>query len=466
MATSRKNVLALFGLVVSIRAVPAALPEPDPQFGIGPSHYSISWDVPLPVATVAPEDPEPEYPVPVPSDQISLGQPSATVSWEGDPVPTDYPEEPEDPEKPEVPQVPLPIPTNIISLNPPSFSVSWDGPKPPRTTKKPWWPPAWTSPNGYVSASVSWNKRQDEEEPEPTDFPGFPEEPFPEDPEDPEEPNPISFPGAPATTPPNSIGIQPPKFSFSWGKRQEDEPKPTDFPEAENPGEEANNPIGFPSAPPAPPPNSIGIQPSKVSFGWGKRGVGKPTVPVKVPKPPKTTSENWVSWGKRQDDEGSTEVFPPAPTPSDQITLIPPTASISWGIPPSKPSSAYVSWGKRDEDKKHSTTLLTHKTQTHPTITSKPTPVTSSCPTVTTSIIPPCVPPTCPRDMVSCKVGEAEVKEVRPRAVEKTIVTITTVVKPSGKPTPTKSVCTTSTVIVNVGCPTWTCAPRDAGCAL
>lgn len=574
----------------SIQAIPAALPEA--QFGIGPPHYSISWDAPLPVTTSDPEDPEePEYPVPTPSDQISLGQPSATISWDGPSVPTEDPE-PEDPEEPEEP-VPSPSdiisltpptysiswdgpkppkttrkpwpprpshktstkktstqgyvsatvswaqenyetqPSDIISLNPPSYSISWDGPKPPKTTKKPWpprptaktstkghvsasvswgkrddgpsysiswdpqppattrkpwpwWPPARTSTNGDVSASVSWGKRQEDEDPEPTDFPDFPE-----DPEDPETP--ISFPSGPFPTPPNSIGIQPPQVSFSWGKRQEDEPEPTDFPNFPEDPEDPDSPISFPGAPAPTPPNSIGIQPPQVSFSWGKReeaatapsySLSKPAASIKPPKPskpsksskpPKTTTKAWISWGKRQEDDGPTEVFPPAPTPSDQITFVPPTATLSWGkrdaeaqlptyglgfpsfsfgLPPVAPSSAYVSWGKRDDDEKRPTTLLTHKTRPTFTVTD----YIPTCPTVTKTIVPPCVPPTCPHNLVSCKVGEAQ--EIAVREIEKTIVTITTVAKPSLKPTITKSVCTTSTVVVDVGCPTYTCVPQ------
>ncbi|KAL5415276.1 hypothetical protein PMIN03_002807 [Paraphaeosphaeria minitans] len=595
MAPSRNTVLALLGLVTSIQAIPAALPEA--QFGIGPPHYSISWGAPLPVVTDDPEYPEePEYPAPTPSDQISLSPPSATISWDGPSVPTEDPEpedpeDPEDPEEPEEPEEPLPSPTDIISLNPPTYSISWDGPQPPKTTRKPWpqwpprtshqistkktltkktstkktstkgyvsatfswaqkdsqtqpgdvmslnppsysdswdgptppkttkrpwppkptkkpwpprptaktstngyvsasvswgkrddgpsysiswdpqppattrkpwpwWPPARTSTNGYVSASVSWGKRQEGDDPEPTDFPSFPSDP--EEPEDPDSP--ISFPAGPLPTPSDVISIQPPQVSFSWGKRQEEEPGPTDLPEPEDPEdpEDPDSPIGFPGSPAPTPPNSIGIQPPRVSFSWGKReaaasapfyGLDKPTASIKppgpskpsrLPKTPKTTTKAWISWGKRQEDDGPTEVFPPAPTPSDQITFVPPTASLSWG--------------KRDDDKKHPTTLVTHKTRPTLTVTDY-IPTSSACPTVTKTIVSPCVPPTCPHNLVSCMVSEAQ--EVEVREIEKTIVTITTVAKPSVKPTPTKSVCTTSTVVVNVGCPTYTCVPWD-----
>ncbi|KAJ4286135.1 hypothetical protein N0V90_013484 [Kalmusia sp. IMI 367209] len=603
MAPSRNTVLALLSLVASIRALPAALPEPEAQIGL-PHTYSISWDAPQPVTTDDPE--EPQSPAPTPSDQISLGKPSATISWDGSPVPTDDPE-PEDPGYPDDPEEPglsQPSPTNIISLNPPSFSVSWDGPQPPKTTKKPWpprptkktstkgyvsatvswnqaqgnapsqptniislnppsysiswdgpkppkttkkpqppkptkktstkghvsatiswgkrqlipsysiswdgpqppqptknpwpwWPPrpspsAYTSTNGYVSASVSWGKRQEDEDPEPTEFPGFPEDPdFPEDPEEPG--GPISFPSFPVPTPPNSIGIQPPSVSFSWGKRQEDEPEPTDFPEPEDP-EDPADPIGSPVGPQPTPPNSIGIQPPHVSFSWGKReeaaaatpppsiGLDKPTNSIKWPQPPKSTSKAWISWGKRQDDGDPTEVFPPAPTHSDQITFVPPTASISWGkrdaeaqaptyglgfptfsfnFPGLPRSSAYISWGKRDDDApEHHTTFLTHKTRPTATTIYTPTPVSSSCPTVTKTIVPPCVPPVCPHDLVSCKVGEAkELEEVKERQIEKTFVTITTVAKPTWKPTPTSEVCSAVTKTLYLGCPTYTCVP-------
>ncbi|KAJ4358460.1 uncharacterized protein N0V89_003043 [Didymosphaeria variabile] len=438
----------------SIRAIPAAVPEA--QFGIGPPHYSISWDAPLPVTTDDPEDPEdpeePEYPAPTPSDEISLGQPSATVSWDGPSVPTEAPE-PEDPEDPEDPQ---PSPTNIISLHPPSYSISWDGPKPPKTTKKPWppRPTAKTSTKGFVSASVSWNKRQDS--------PSYS----------------ITWDLRPpkTTSTPSWWPWWPPAYtsthgyvsaSVSWGKRQEDEdPEPTDFPDFPEDPEETENPISFPAPPVFTPPNSIGIQPPQVSFSWGKReeaatapsyGLGKPTASVRVPKPPKTTTKAWISWGKRQEGDDPTEVFPPAPTPSDQITLVKPTPSISWGkrgaeaqlptyglgfptfsfgLPPVAPSSAYISWGKRDDDKHHTTFV----TQTPPTLTSTeyiPSSVPSACPTVTKTIVPPCVPPTCPDNLVSCKVGAAQAVEAR--EIEKTIVTLTTVAKPSWKHTATES---------------------------
>lgn len=501
------------------KAQDEALSTPTNIISLNPPTYSVSWNGPKPPKTT--KKPRP----PKPSQKTSTkGHVSASISW--------------------------------AKRQDVSYSISWDGPQPPLPTKKPWpwWPPAWTSTNGYVSASVSWNKRQDEEDPEPTDFPDFPD--FPEDPEFPEFPeepnNPITQPAPPAFTPPNTIGIQPPKVSFSWGKRQEDEPLPTDFPDfPEDPEfpefpEEPNNPITQPAPPvftppntigiqppkvsfswgkrqdepeptdfpdfpedpefpefpeepnnsitqPAPPaftpPNTIGIQPPKVSFSWGKREVaatvpsktvGKPTKSTKSPNPPKSTTKAWISWGKRQDEDPvPTEISgPSAPPPSDQITIVPPTASISWGkrepepqaptyglgfptfswgFPPALPSSAHVSWGKREDDEKktrHPTTFQTHKSRPHPTVTSKPVPIPSSCPTVTKTIVPPCVPPTCPRGLVGCKVGEAKVLEI-----EKTIVTITTVAKPTLKPTPTKSVCTTSTVLVNIGCPTWTCVP-------
>lgn len=583
----------------SIQALPAAVPEP--QFGIGPPQYSISWDLSPPSFTAEPEEPEEsEYPAPTPSDQISLSPPTATVSWDGSPIPTEIPEDgiPEYPEDPELhppspsdaislsppifsvswdgPELPKPskepwrprppkpthktrsrksssrghvsatiswgraqvevlsTPTNGISLHPPSYSLSWDGPRPPKPTKKPhppiptrktstngyvsasvswakrqdfsysiswdgpqppkptrkpWWPPAWTSTDGYVSASVTWNKRQEEGDPEPTDPPGFPE--GPDLPAEPEESDPVSFPGPPAFTPPNSIGIQPPQVSFSWGKRQEEEPEPTTFPDPEDP-EDPESPISLPVAPSPTPHNSIGIQPPQVSFSWGKRQDDEDPGPTEIPVPSASTPSDQfsvvqptvsISWVRRQDDEDPTPTeipAPPALTPSDQITLVQPTASISWGkrepeaqaptwgigfptfswgFPPVFPSSAYVSWGKRDDDKRPNkpTTFQTSITRPQPTITPNPSSVANLCPTVTKTVIPPCVPPTCPRGLISCKVAEAKVLEI-----EKTIVTVTTFAKVAWRPTPTKNVCTTGTVLVNVGCPTWTCVP--GGC--
>lgn len=404
--------------------MPAALPE---------AQYSISWDAP--VTTDGPD--ESEYPAPTPSDQISLGQPSASISWDGPAVPTEEPA-PGDPEDPP------PSPTDIISLTPPTYSISWDGPQPPEPTKKPspFWPPRpshrtstkKTSTQGYVSASISWGKRDDgpsysiswesAQPPAPTRKPWW---------------------WPPARTSTNGFV----SASVSWNKRQDDEdPQPTDVP---SDPEDPDSPIGFPTGTLPTPSDVVSIQPPQAS----------------------------ISWGKRQEDGDPTEVFPPAPTPSDQVTFAPPSATISWGkrdaeaqrptfglgwpsfsfgLPPVAPSSAYVSWGKRDDDKKHPTTLVTHKT--YPTLTVShhiPTSAPSACPTVTKTIVPPCVPPTCPHSLVSCKVSEAQKVEIR--EIEKTIVTITTVGKPSLKPTPTKSTCTTSTVVVDLGCPTYSCVP-------
>ena len=75
--------------------------------------------------------------------------------------------------------------------------------------------------------TVIWGKRQDESE--------LPEEEFPEEewPEEPEEPFPF-----PAPTPSNVIDIQPPKTTVIWGKRQDDGTEEPELPEEEFPEEE------------------------------------------------------------------------------------------------------------------------------------------------------------------------------------------------------------------------------------
>lgn len=189
---------------------------------------------------------------------------------------------------------------------------------------------------------MSWGKRQDGAEPEPTDepLPEDDEDPFPEDPED-DDDFPIVPPGQGPT---DTIGLEPPTATVIWGKR---------------------NPQQF---------DTIGLQFPTASFYFPSA------------KPP-----TYISWGKRQDgsDEPEPTAFPEdpeddfpedpvitqAPQPSDQIGLEPPTATVIWGkekkreaVPQPQDSiglgfpwqtvyfpkpggpPTYVSWGKREAE--------------------------------------------------------------------------------------------------------------------
>ncbi|KAF2476226.1 uncharacterized protein BDR25DRAFT_210498, partial [Lindgomyces ingoldianus] len=141
--------------------------------------------------------------------------------------------------------------------------------------------------------SISWYKRQDGEEPEPT------EEPID---------GPTDIPAPPQITPPNSLGIQPPTFSISWGKREADAEVNTGYP--------------IPSQ----------------YLSWLS----------KYPQPPKETEgPTYVTWGKEK-READAQV--------NTIGLGEPSQGISWykQHPHPKPTSAdgpgYISWDKREAD--------------------------------------------------------------------------------------------------------------------
>lgn len=376
-------------------------PTPTPSSSV---RYTVSWDTPVPPSTK-----EPVVTPPRPSDSIGIQPPKVTVSWgrrqlESDPgatpepeIPTDAEPEPEpeeeepveeDPEWPDnddepggtiiQPSVVIPTPSNSIGI------------QPPRNT-------------------IIWGKRQFEYEPEPTGEPETPvesEEPELEEPEWPEEDpewpedddesgGTIIMPPGVIPTPGNSIGIQPPKATIIWGKRQfEYEPEPTEGPQAPEPEEpDVEEPEPEPEEPEWPeepepewpevpepewpeepdfpielppwiipkPSNSIGIQPPKATIIWGRRKVAAETtsygfehtaiIPTMIP-PLRPTSD--VIWGKRQVDneiledpiddpeeepvdpiEDSTD-FPdlpglPTATPKDEVTMESPTATIVWG---------------------------------------------------------------------------------------------------------------------------------------
>lgn len=122
------------------------------------------WPIPTPTPRPIP---------PKPSDQISQGQPSYTISW-GKRQQFD-----------------------TVGLQLPTASLSFPDPEPP--------------------TYVSWGKRQgeDSDPPEPTDT-------FPTDPEDPEDPE-ITAP--PEQQPSDQITLQPPSATIIWGKR---DPVPQD----------------------------------------------------------------------------------------------------------------------------------------------------------------------------------------------------------------------------------------------
>lgn len=249
-----------------------------------------------------PEDPEPEPPKQ--SDQVGIGKPSGFLSWDKRaPAPTP-------------PPFPWPTQPNQIGLEP-------------------------------VHATVIWDKRQEDVEPEePED--DFPEDPdFPSEPEEPEEPVPVP-------TQPNSIGIQPPTATVIWGKRQEEtepieEPK---IPDDEFP-EEPEEPVPAPTQ-----PNTIGLEPPVATVIWSKRQDDdfpedpdfpeEPEEPVPAPTQPNTIGLEppvaTVIWGKRQDVSlpveqapeptatGPFEIPPlPVPTQPNSNEVGQPTATVIWG---------------------------------------------------------------------------------------------------------------------------------------
>jgi hypothetical protein len=436
------------------------VPETTPSnvIGITPPKYTVIWGKRQFEYDDGdePEEPIPEEPFPE------------------EPFPEDpFPEEPEDP----FPSVPDTKPSNVIGITPPKSTVIWG------------------------KRQFEYDDGDDPEEPipeepeEPTPEEPFPEDPFPEEPEDP-------FPSVPDTKPSNVIGITPPKSTVIWGKRQfeyddgddPEEPIPEEpFPEDPFP-EEPEDP--FPNVPDTTPSNVIGITPPKATIIWGKRekastsnsaGLHFPTYSVSWsgPKPPKTTKPVYVSWGKRQDDEVT--LLPPSASiswdkradaaASDSGGLQFPTYSVSWWKPPPKPTSVSVGWGKRDAEVQLPTDAPPQPTLTlslWPTPPPVPTtlitpgpkppitkPVPSGCSTTTVTIARPCVPPICALGgYVPCDYNRAK------PVLEKRFITLrTSIAVPTiGKPTPVKPTSVTSctsaiTKTVAVSCPTYTCVP-------
>lgn len=369
------------------------VPTPSNQISLYPPSYSISWDAgtPAPQPTEDPEDPEePGFPAPVPtpSNQISLNPPSYSVSWDT-PVPPQPTKKPwtGQPGRPtrRPPGLPSRFSISWFTGRPKNTGgvswdagvpdntagVTWDGAQPTDAPEKPQDPsqypidnqpkPSDQISNNPPTNTVIWGKRQYEEDPEPTEEPE--PEPAPEDPEGPI----IIPPFFPTQLPPNTIGIQPPQVSFSWGKRQEDEP---------------TGPVDIPPPPQVTPPDQISIQPPVPSVSWGKRQEDEPTGPIDIPPPPLGTPPNQISmqtpsksisWGKRQEEptDGPIEIPPPPQfTPPDEISMQPPSPSISWGKrAPGPQTNSYgfeftriipsfstpkvtmaVSWHKRQDD--------------------------------------------------------------------------------------------------------------------
>jgi hypothetical protein len=276
---------------------------------------------------------------------------------------------------------------------------------------------------------ISWGKRQDE--PEATSEPEIPDDEFPEDPE-PEDPEgPIEIPPFPVPTQPNSIGIEPPKYTVIWGKREAEAQVDT-----------------------------IGLEFPTGSIIWEK--------PAPTNKPPV-----YVSWGKRQDEELPTEIL--APTPTNEQTIGSPQATVIWGRDAApeaeaqnsiglgwgtysvyfpKPSSAEVIWGR--DAAPEPTTLLAKPPQSTPTPSS---PI--ACLKSIVTLSPICAAPQCAFRLYPCDLSKrAPVmeKRVKEREIEKTIVTVETVA-PVGKPTPIISKCPGVTKTVTLSCPTYTCVP-------
>jgi hypothetical protein len=387
--------------------VPEASEEPFPE---DPEFPEFPEDPEFPEFPEEPAFPPINFPLPTPKNSIGIQPPTATVIWgkrQDEPEPSTVPELPEDPEFPEEPEFPedpdvptnipvLPTPPNSIGIQPPRQSMSWgkrqDEAEPttvPELPEDPEFPedpdvptniPVVPTPPNSIGIqpprqSMSWGKRQyvDEptaapqptpevpEEPLPED-PEFPEEPFPEDPEFPEDPDvPTDIPVLP--TPPNSIGIQPPRASMSWGKRQyEEDPVETEAP--------ADEPTDYPLPPQVTPPNEIGIQPPKATIIWGKEKREPQTnsygfeftsiIPSFVP--PAVRPTGGVTWGKRQDEEEPVEDLPLPPifpTSTDEVSMQPPQGSMSWGKREAQPQTddigiqppeATIIWGKEKRE--------------------------------------------------------------------------------------------------------------------
>jgi hypothetical protein len=371
----------------------------------------VSWNLPLPTAPTDPETPEePENPPPappappLPSDQITLGPPSASVSWDGpqvptttadavfgrakrqfdyDPAPTNLPVgDPENPEDPEdggpivIPTLTVLQPSDNIGISPPTATIIWgkrqfengpdsgdeepEDPEDGGPSAIPDGPPQ--NPPDQITlnpptATISWGKRQFENGPQPTDVPEDPENP-----DDPGDGGPITITGNPLQTPHDTVTIAPPTATITWGKRQfEYDPEPTDIPEnPENPDDPGDSdPITIPGNPPQNPPDIVTIAPPTATITWGKRQFEYDPEPTDMPE------------NTEDPEDGGPIVIPtnqPA-NPPGSIGMNPPSATISWGksqededptitaIPPNQPTpsdqitnappTASITWGKR-----------------------------------------------------------------------------------------------------------------------
>ncbi|CAI6335890.1 unnamed protein product [Periconia digitata] len=410
MTPPRNGVLVLLSLAASIQAAPASIPSD--QISLNPPSYSISWDGPQ-VPTQKPEEDPIETAAPTPTDQISLDPPSYTVTWDGPEVPTTiitsststqpgYSVNPIPTKKPHWPKPPhswkpsssktKPAETSSSTEYEPIPSDPIEIPDFPEPSSNPPSKPSDSFSLGPPSATISWGKRQGQFEPVPTDC-GDPEEPTPEEPT-PEEPTPEEPENPP--TPPDDITLAPPTATVSWGKRQWPyRPKPTKRPQptkgpkpttslAPEPSEEPTPEEPTPEEPtpeepipeepeepeeppsnPSSPPDEVTLAPPTATISWGKRQI-RPT-PHTKPKPTKSkpTKSSTIKTSTKPTPTQSEEPIPEEPipeeptssppSPPDEVTLAPPTATVTWGkrqfddITLVKPT-ATVGWSRRQDE--------------------------------------------------------------------------------------------------------------------
>ncbi|KAF2007369.1 hypothetical protein P154DRAFT_393598, partial [Amniculicola lignicola CBS 123094] len=156
--------------------------------------------------------------------------------------------------------------------------------------------------------------------------------------------------------PKDSIGLQPPKATIIWGKRDA-EADPQDSIGLHTPAiswGKRQDITEIPVLPGPTPTDEISMNPPEATVSWGKRdddadsqdsiGLQFPTYSFNWPKPPKSTSKVAISWGKRE-----------AEPATNSFGLGKPTRSIKWPKPPkttakSTSSAGYISWGKREAE--------------------------------------------------------------------------------------------------------------------
>ena len=439
----------------------------------------MSWDLPGPLPTTPPtvsgpsETSDPEYPepVPTPSNQISLYPSSYSVSWDtgAAPAPTEEPE----------PGLPGPVPSNQISLNPPSYSVSWDLPP----TKAPWTPNPTRQPGHHThrpsSAKPPYSVTWETGSPANTggvswDVPQGTTTSVDDEPTPP-----------PANQPSDQISLYPPSASVTWNKRGEASLTSSwgfqftsIIPSASKPSKYTGEVSWYkrqdeadPTSDPGddlPPPftptpsNDIGIQPPSATISWGKRepaqsnsfGLGKPTHSIWWPRPPKTSA--YISWGKRQEDEPTddpTDALPPPAqqTPPDEISVLPPSATVIWGRDAARPTKKPTSTKKLTSTKKPSPTPSKPSSSLVPSPPSDPDPTDDPQPTddpdPTDEVPPP--PQQTPPDQISIQPPSATVIWGRDAA------------RPTKKHTSTKKKSSTPSPSSALSAPSTPSAPSD-----